>query len=170
MTTPWMHEKEINLIEKYITPETIMLEWGSGGSTIQFGKLAKQYFSIEHNKGWVNQILPQISKNTEIFYRPAKSQESPKCSSYENYQSYVDAGMDISLKHNIKFDVVLIDGRARVECAKHIIPYLSDNAVVLVHDFWKHTRARYQPILEFYNEIESEKSTLQTVIALRVKK
>ena len=147
-----------------------MLEWGSGGSTIQFAKLVKRYFSIENNKEWFDKVMPDIGKNTELYYRPNLMEEDVRCSCYDNYKSYVDEGERISKALEIKFDFILIDGRCRVECAKHIIPYLSDNAIVFVHDFWKHTRARYQPILEYYDEVESEKSTHTTIIALKVKK
>jgi len=164
-----MDDKEIKLIEKYITPETIMLEWGAGGSTTRLGKLVKQYFSIESDKEWLDKVSLDIGKNTEIFYRPAPNKEDVRYSSYDNYQHYVDTGGHIAAACNIKFDIVLIDGRARVACAKYIIPYLSDNAVVFVHDFWKPTRERYKPILDYYNEIESVKSTHQTIVALRAK-
>jgi len=169
MIETWMHQKEIDLVEKYLKPETIMLEWGSGGSTLQFSKLVKRYFSIENNRKWFDKVRLDINKNTELFYAPEITKEEILHSTYGNYKYYVDKGGYIAKDYNIKFDVVLIDGRARVDCAKHIIPHLSADAIVFVHDFWKHTRARYQPILEYYNEVESEKSTRATIIALKPK-
>ena len=52
-----------------------------------------------------------------------------------------------------KFDKILIDGRARVDCAKQALKHLKDGGIVFVHDFWK--RKRYKKILNWYKEIES---------------
>ena len=62
----WMSQKEIKMIEKYLTPETIMLEYGSGGSTIHFSKFVKEYYSLEHNKEWYNKVKIKISNNDKI--------------------------------------------------------------------------------------------------------
>ena len=42
---PWMHAKEIALIEARLGPEAIMLEWGSGGSTPYFSKRSLAWYS-----------------------------------------------------------------------------------------------------------------------------
>ena len=65
-----------------------------------------------------------------------------------------------------KFDLVLIDGRARPQCAEKVIPYLSDDAVVFIHDFWK--RPDYSWVLNLYDEVESIKNG-QSIVALRLK-
>jgi hypothetical protein len=39
----WMHEREKAVIEKYLNPEVTMMEWGSGGSTVEFSKKVKKY-------------------------------------------------------------------------------------------------------------------------------
>ena len=44
-----MSPKEIAFIEKYLTKDKVMLEWGAGGSTLYFSQLVKEYYSIEHN-------------------------------------------------------------------------------------------------------------------------
>ncbi len=53
---PWMNQKEVELIEKYLNKDTIMLEWGSGGSTLYFSKKVKTLYSIEHDKTYYNKI------------------------------------------------------------------------------------------------------------------
>ena len=54
------------MIEKYLSPETIMLEYGSGGSTLYFSKFVKEYYSIEHDKKWYDEIKIKISDNDKI--------------------------------------------------------------------------------------------------------
>ena len=48
----WMDNREKLLITKHFSPDKVMLEWGSGGSTIEFSPQLKKYYSIEHNKEW----------------------------------------------------------------------------------------------------------------------
>ena len=52
----WMDSSEKAIIEKYLNPNVIMMEWGSGGSTIEFSKQVKEYYSVEHNLEWYNEV------------------------------------------------------------------------------------------------------------------
>ena len=159
-----MGDKEIELIEKYITPETVMLEWGSGGSTIHFSKLVKELYSIEHDFQWYNKIKKDKNNNVNITFVPSNgiydSTIPTKDEQFEDYINYVD-------RINKKYDIVFIDGRARVACSKKVIPYLNENAVVFIHDFWAREPLRNGPF-EWYKELESIKEG-QSIVALKVK-
>ena len=52
MLTPNIHPKEIELVQSYCSKDTIMLEYGCGGSTTIFPRYVKKYYSIEHNLDW----------------------------------------------------------------------------------------------------------------------
>jgi predicted O-methyltransferase YrrM len=162
---PWMNQKEVELIEKYLNKDKIMLEWGSGGSTLYFSKRVKILYSIEHDKTYYNKIKKMIPENVKYFHiEPNKTVPATE-SDFESYKDYIE----IVQTFDQKFDAVLIDGRSRVECAKYVLNFLKKDGVVFVHDFWKKKRTRYRPILEYYNEIESVKDTLQTLIILKKK-
>lgn len=47
-----MSPNEIALIESYLEPTDVMMEWGSGRSTLWYSQFVKEYYSIEHDKGW----------------------------------------------------------------------------------------------------------------------
>lgn len=160
---PWMDKKEIALIESFLTPETVMLEWGSGGSTHYFPKLVKKYFSIEHNFKWYQKTIIGLPQNVVYNFVPANNIVDSKRSTYKDYQDYIETAFSF----NVKFDAVLIDGRARVACAMHAVSMLNSGGVIFVHDFWKRTRARYRCLLDNFTEVASVKDTLQTIIALR---
>lgn len=160
---PWMNDREIALIEEYLTPSTIMLEWGSGGSTMHFSKLVKDYYSIEHDDKWYFKVLIDKPDNVKYYYQPPNILVHPNESSHQSHKDYIErAG-----KLNTQFDVVLIDGRARLACAIYIKKYLHKNSIVFIHDFWKRQRTRYRPVLDHYTEIESIKDTVQTIIVLK---
>lgn len=164
--TPWMSLQEISLIENYLTPDMTMLEWGSGGSTVTFSKSVAKYYSIEHVKDWyskVDQKLAELQlkgKVDNILIEPDLPRTIPtKYEEFKTYIEYVD-------KLNIKYDAVLIDGRARAQCAERVLDYLNPGAVVFIHDFWQ--RPQYHSVLEFYTEIASVKYG-QSLVVLKKK-
>lgn len=163
----WMNEKEKAIIEKYLSSDATVMEWGSGGSTIEFSKKVKKYYSVEHNEGWYNKVRGAISSNTTLYYRPVNKipPEEPyyNQSTYEYYQSYVDVVYEIGEM----FDIALIDGRARRLCALKIIPYLKTNAVVIIHDWC--LRPCYHCVLDYYDLIEKVDDTPQTIASFKLK-
>lgn len=164
--TPWMHISEIQLIEKYLSPDTIMLEWGSGGSTLYFSSLVKKYYSIEHDQKWFNKLVQKnIPDNTYMYIVPPDIEVPPPESTHEAYRGYIEKAGTFKTK----FDAVLIDGRARLACAIYIKKHLHQNSFVFIHDFWKKRRTRYRPVFDHYKEIESITDTLQTIIVLKPK-
>ena len=60
-------------------------------------------------------------------------------------------------------DVVLVDGRARAPCALTAIPYLSQHATLIIHDFtW---RPYYHVVLKYFDLIK----TVKTLVLLKPK-
>lgn len=164
MSDVWMHESEIRAIEKYINKDSVVLEWGSGGSTIHFAKLAKEYYSIEHNTEWYNRMLPSILPNTAYYHVPAQyTIEDPNQSTYNSFANYID----MPLRLGKMYDFVLIDGRARRLCAYRVIPFLNPGAVVAIHD-WV-LRTPYHCVLDYYDIIEAFPDTPQTLGIFKLK-
>jgi|TARA_Y100000310_G_scaffold267413_1_gene279401 predicted O-methyltransferase YrrM len=154
----WMSIDERNLVSKYLHYDKVMLEWGAGGSTQFFSKYVKRYISIEHEEEWYNKMKDcgaeiHLVKNNSPRTIPTKVEQ------FLDYVNYVDV-------LNEKYDLVLIDGRARPYCAQKVIPYLKRESIVFIHDFW--ARPEYHWVLKYYDEIESIKKG-QTIVALRLK-
>ena len=173
---PWMHPKEVELVKKYLKPTDIMMEYGSGGSTIQFGNLVDTYYSVEHVEDWYLKVWTAIEKNyllddthKNVFLNhiaPNKPRSKP--TQYDEFTDYIEFPKNLD---NVKFDKVFIDGRARSHCAKFILDYLHEDSIVFFHDFW--ARPEYHWILDYYDEVESVKDTQvetgQTIVALKPK-
>lgn len=146
---PYMTNNEIEFIKSFFSDEFDVLEWGSGGSTIYFSKFCRRYFSIEHDKAWYDKIDKIKPENVQYFYvknnlprsRPTKKEE------FMDYINFVDKiGMS-------RYDLVLIDGRARVFCAEKALDYVDDESLVFIHD-WE--RKQYHSVLDFYNVYETK--------------
>ena len=164
--TPWMSSQEIQLIESFLKPNMTMLEWGSGGSTVTFSKKVSKYYSIEHVKDWYSKVDKELdnlnlkSKVTNVLIEPDYPRTIP--TKYEEFKTYIEYVDQL----NIKFDAVLIDGRARAQCAERVLGYLNPGAVVFIHDFWQ--RPQYHSVLEYYKEVSSVKYG-QSLVVLKKK-
>ena len=167
---PWMHDSEMNLIMAFLTPEDVMLEWGCGGSTILFSQEVKEYYSIEHNKEWYEQVTKKVKdknfKNVHTYFVPSEVENPIVPSKKEDYKTYIEYPKVIGKK----YDRILIDGRARQFCSEFCIPYLNKGGLVFFHDFWMNERGRYRDVaLKHYNEVASIVSTNQTLVILQPK-
>jgi hypothetical protein len=160
----WMHDSEREVIEKYLNPNVVMMEWGSGGSTVEFSPKVKEYYSVEHNWEWYNTVKNAVPQNVTLFYKEAKPlPEDYSQAEYKHYGDYLDVVYQIGKK----FDVVLIDGRARRLCALKVIPYLKPDSIVIIHDWC--LRPMYHCVLDYYDVVDKIDNTGQTLASFRLK-
>ena len=141
MLRTWMSKNARQIIIDNLNPNDIMLEFGSGGSTLDFSKYVKSYYSLEFNKEWFDKI--NLLKSDNIIYE--------LCSDKNNYIEFINGFVQFGID---KYDKVLIDGRERVKCAKAILPYIDTESLVFIHD-WE--RKKYHAILEWYNIVDVSK-------------
>lgn len=144
---PLMHEAEYKFIENTLCPNDILLEWGSGNSTIYFSGIVKKVISIEHDIDWIKVIKNVIRgyniSNIDIHHIPAHSPNPVPCR-YEQFKEYIH----YPVKNNFFFTKVLIDGRARKYCAKYLYDYIKPEVDVFIHDF---NRPDYQKTLKYFH-------------------
>jgi len=163
--TPLMFKREYKLIEKYLNNDDTLLEWGSGHSTIYFSDMVKKIISIEHDIDWVDKIESVIKayniKNIKVHHVPSHTPNPIPCR-YEQFKDYVE----FAKTKKLKFNKVLIDGRARKYCAKSIYDVIDEDTIVFIHDF---NRPDYQKTLKYYDIIE-QVTEGQGIAALRKKK
>lgn len=145
---PWLPFKAINWMEEYLTGESTVFEWGSGGSTVFFAKRVKYIVSLEDSPAWYLQISnklrhlpsdkvqctliePQRIGATEALDTSDPEQyasESEPGYKFESYARFIDRFPDVY------FDLVLVDGRARPSCILHAMPKVKPGAVLVLDD------------------------------------
>ena len=150
MIQPWMNKNEIDCIASLLTQDLTVLEWGSGGSTLFFAPMVKEWHSIEHNKQWFDKISQILPNNVNYYYVPANKAVSRRYSTHADYKDYIEIIDTIKGK----FDVVLIDGRARVACARYVKNRLTKNGIIIIHDFFKSNRQSYHVLLNEFQEVK----------------
>ena len=123
---PWMNYPIVEFLKERLHKDLAVFEFGSGYSTIFYAKLTKRVTSVEHNQTWYEKLKHDVPDNVELrLIRDVKSHE---------YCQSVCADQ-------VKYDLVVVDGRERVRCIKESIKCLSKTGVVLLDD--SH-RERYQ--------------------------
>src|SRR5690606_14173109 len=128
---PWVTYSFIDFIEGRIHKGHTVFEYGSGNSSLYYAGRAKKVVSVEHDKDWFDKLSGSGPENSEIiFCRLQKDGEYSR--------------MPLSLKQ--KFDIIIVDGRDRVNCCYHSPDALTDQGVVVLDDS---ERTEYQPAREF---------------------
>lgn len=115
---PWTTYSFIDFIDTRLSKNMNILEYGSGNSSLYFSKRVSEVYSIEHHKEWFEHISKQKNENMNMVLVN------------ENAEDYSKA---IS-KLNKRFDLILVDGLFRNECAAEAYKYLSDSGVLLFDD------------------------------------
>ena len=125
-------------ISLYHKPISV-LEWGSGSSTLYFPKFLSDggsWHSVEHDSEFAKQVKAQLkkisAKNVTISYvgcnRPYV--EGFDDGDFETFRDYVL----YPSKFNTTFSIILVDGRARVDCMKIGWQMLDQDGIMILHD------------------------------------
>lgn len=166
MNVPWMKDDEISLIEKYISKDSLFLEYGSGYSTKWLSDRVHKIVSVEHHREWHEKVKNTLKDSTNIEYlliEPSVSWDDRHDGTLNEFFDYVHSPLSL-VDH---LDFALVDGRARVACCNAIIQKFSDS-VIFFHDF---TNRAFDGVHDYGNvldflEIIDQSSTL---VALRKK-
>lgn len=108
-----MSETEISLISERLKPYMSCFEWGSGGSTLTFSKLVKNWISYEHDPEWIKKVHAEMLGNTRVVLVKEKKY-------YINPEG--------------RYDFILIDGLNRKECLHKAMSMLNPGGFILLHD------------------------------------
>lgn len=156
---PWMAPDAIKALDLLLTREMRGFEFGSGRSTLFFAKRMKWVTSVEHAKDWYNQVKKMLATegidHAELLLAapdpafrlpPLSSLQQMRISAedypakddlFETYYQTINRFEDESL------DLVVVDGRARVSCARAAIPKLKSGGILLLDNS---ERARYAAV------------------------
>jgi len=134
MPIPMMSYSIIEFFKERLTTDMVVFEYGSGNSTFFFSKLVGKVISVEHDEKWYNNLKSKIPENVELLYQTLEY-DSDYCRKIQTRDE--------------KFDLIIIDGRDRVNCLKNSFSFLKDNGVLVFDDMY---RERYQEAVPFLNE------------------
>jgi hypothetical protein len=124
---PWMTYPAIDFLKNRIGTEMSVFEYGCGESTLWWSKRVKEVISVEHDVAWYANIASRIPGNVNLLQIDLEygGAYSRKISDYRDC-----------------FDIIVIDGRDRVNCAKNCLGALKTDGVII----WDNSdREEYEP-------------------------
>lgn len=137
---PWITYPAIDFLSRRITRDLKVFEYGSGNSTLWWAKHTSTVSSVEHDLNWYNKVKSEIPNNASIRHVEL---------SYDGeYCRALQCGQD--------WNVIVVDGRDRVNCLKQSINNISDNGIIVLDNS---DREEYQEGIDFlighgYRKIE----------------
>jgi hypothetical protein len=140
---PWWPRAAVALVGSRLDPTSLVFEYGSGGSTHWLALRASSVVSVEHDRDWYERVAPDLPPSVTLLLRepdpegPAVSEHGPGA-----FDRYVGAIRDYP---DASFDLVVVDGRARVHCGLAAVPKVRPGGMLLLDDS---QRAHYAPLVE----------------------
>jgi hypothetical protein len=120
---PWLSYPFIHFIDNRLKSTHYLFEYGSGNSTLYYAKKVKFVATVEHDQNWFLKFKHSIPNNVLFHYEPLEV--GGKYCDYANIISHI-------IKK--KFDIIVIDGRDRINCIKKCISALSEAGVIILDD------------------------------------
>jgi hypothetical protein len=127
---PWLTASAIHLLESWLKPGDVGIEWGSGRSTLWFASRVAKLHSIEHNPEWykrVSEFLRQKNLSNKVNFQlvpcPYIEIDDPPTADYANA---VYAIPDNSV------DFALVDGNIRSTCMRVAIQKIKSGGLLIL--------------------------------------
>jgi hypothetical protein len=119
---PWITYEAQRALERILTPEMRVFEYGTGGSTLFLAPRVAELVSVEHDPDWHAKVQARVGNRSELMLVPptdeapgdyASTDKRDQGRSFRAYAETIDRFPDGY------FDLLLIDGRARSSCFRH---------------------------------------------------
>jgi hypothetical protein len=125
---PWLTTSFLQFLAPRLDSTMHLLEFGSGNSTFYFQKICGSVTSVESNNEWFEKVSKSIDPSVVRIYHRTGA----------DYWGCVD-------EFEKEFDLVLVDGEERLECARAGLAKLSSRGVVILDNS---VRAEYRVIYD----------------------
>lgn len=119
---PWWNVAATREIESWLRarPDARVFEYGAGASTVWLARRAKEIVSVEHHAEWHSHLTRIVGAhpNATLLQRDLAG---------DAYIGAID-------ETNGQFDLIVVDGRRRVECLARALQRLKPDGIILFDD------------------------------------
>ena len=126
---PWLTSQAVAFLERWLRPDLVGFEWGSGRSTVWFATRVRRLVSIEDDPPWYEKVARRLDETglaAKVSYRRVTVDDVA-----DRDHPYVSA---ISEHRDGTLHFCLIDGvtRLRAPCALACLPKLEPGGIAIV--------------------------------------
>lgn len=129
---PWLTHSMVRFLDLWLQPTDLLVEFGSGRSTLWFADRVGALISIEHHEEWHRQIADKLRN---------AGRDAVEYLRVDPHAEKMTGAAEATLRGR-SVDVVLVDGPNRDHCALWALEVLRAGGLVIVDD-----SHRYLPLL-----------------------
>ena len=145
---PWFSYAAIEFLEAFLRPQMFVFEYGTGGSTLFFGRKVRTVTSSEDNIAWLDKVKKRVTQtglaNVVLQHRQFDANNPVHFESSEYLHSIPEPG----------FDVIVVDGTekffgqkdaplVRPACFRHAENFIKPGGIIVVDDSWYYPELRH---------------------------
>ena len=138
---PWLAESAILLLDSFLRPDDVGLEWGSGRSTMWLARRVAHLHSIEDDRRWYETVTNNLS-NARLTARVTYRFIPCECSELDEPFDHPYAGAASALPER-SLDFALIDGNIRASCMRLIPDKLKPGGLLILDNANRFIPNRY---------------------------
>jgi predicted O-methyltransferase YrrM len=145
---PWWNSRAIKYLAKQLPTEGEAFEWGSGSSTIWLSTHSINVTSVESESEWAKRVRERCADALVRLIPAANSgtmRSEPQLRDHGNhfFDDYVNAIDDYADR---SFDLIIVDGVCRAECARRAATKIKPGGLVVVDDTnWRFLDSCFEP-------------------------
>jgi hypothetical protein len=145
---PWLTFQAIDYLRKSLNRDSVVFEYGGGGSTLFFIDHAGTVKTVEHDEAWFLNLEHNILTNNSTNWKGSLILPENKSTTEElnpgNPEHYFSAdenftdklfkayASEIDKYADNTFDFVLVDGRVRPSCIMHSVEKIKSGGYLIV--------------------------------------
>lgn len=131
---PWYTYPAIEYLSQFDYHDKSIFEFGTGYSSMYWAKRAKKVISIEDKPEWFEKFSKEFkADNWQMRY----------CDEKAGYE-------DMIFQDKEKYDVIVVDGKRRAECAAAAVKVLNKGGMIILDD-----SDRINTSKEYYNAVKN---------------
>ena len=136
---PWITYPAIEYLEKTITKDHDIFEFGCGASTLYFSKRVRKVCGLETSSKWLEITQKMLKKENANNVDITLMEDGFDNNAYENFVKNLGP----------KFDFIIVDSLKRFKCVQNSISALKPNGILILDDS---ERKSYRKMFEFLAE------------------
>lgn len=139
LDVPWWTYRAIDQVDAFLTrrPAAKVFEFGSGASTVWLARRAGTVHSVEHDQPWFELMQSRIADypGITLVHVPADLTLGDDTLFHSEKEGYAGVSFEAYAKAikrtDERYDVIVIDGRARPACLSMASDCLTDGGIIV---------------------------------------
>lgn len=119
---PWFTYPSVDFLKEKLKNNLTVFEYGCGGSTKWFAERVNQITAVEDHKDWMEFVKKDKLDNMHLIFQSVDEKLS--------YSKSIKTT-------NQLFDIIIVDGKERVNCIEQCIANLSESGIIILDDSFR---------------------------------